>query len=86
MKNPMPPRYGCRGSAFQPGSTLIMGTEQTTPSQQRTVSLAFKASGILHCAYAPQGRKFTYRNLPQDAHLLQDREAFVRHARGLIRL
>lgn len=73
-----------QGTHFVPGSTTIDGNDQTIPVQQREVSLAFNTTGRMKRVYAPEGWTFTDPQLPAGAEWVKDRDAFIRHALGLI--
>ena len=73
-----------QGTRLLPGTSTVAGNDQTTPAQQRMVSLAFHTSGRLARAYAPTGWTFTDPALPPEARWVTDRDAFIRHALGLI--
>ncbi|MDE2597334.1 MAG: hypothetical protein KGL44_10695 [Sphingomonadales bacterium] len=76
-----------QGTAFLPGTTTVEGNETTERSpraQQRTVSLAFNTRGRMARVYAPGGWTYTDPALPPEARWVTDRDAFIRHALGLI--
>ena len=73
-----------QGTGLEPGSTVVRGNERTTPAQQRMVSLAFNTTGRIGRAYSQEGWTFTDPRLPADANWVLDRDAFIRHALGLI--
>jgi hypothetical protein len=54
------------------------------PAQQRMVSLAFNTTGRMKRVYSPEGWTFTDPQLPAGAEWVTDRDAFIRHALGLI--
>lgn len=73
-----------QGTAFEPGGTALAGTDRTTRQQQRIVSLAFGTSGDLARVYSPEGWTYTDPKLPAGAEWVLNREAFIRHALGLV--
>ena len=73
-----------QGTGMLPGTTTITGNDQTTPAQQRIVSIAFNTTGTIKRAYSSEGWTFTDPRLPPEAQWIADRDAFIRHALGLI--
>ncbi len=73
-----------QGFGMEPGTTNVAGQDQTSPAQQRMVSLAFNTTGTFRNVYSPDGWTFTDPRLPADAQWVTDRDAFIRHALGLI--
>lgn len=73
-----------QGTNLVPGTMTVEGNERTTPAQQRTVSIAYNTSGTLRRPYSAEGWTFTDPALPPDAQWVTDRDAFIRHALGLI--
>ena len=73
-----------QGSGLNPGTTMINGNEFTTKAQQREVSLAFGTRGRIARVYAKDGWTFVNPALPAGAMWVRDRDAFIRHALGLI--
>lgn len=73
-----------QGTRITPGTTLIEGNEQTTRAQQRIVSLAFNTVGNAASIYSDEGWGLTDPEVPQDQRWIFDRDAFARHALGLI--
>ncbi len=73
-----------QGLGVEPGSPTVMGNELTTRAQQRMVSLAFNTKGSFRKAYSPEGWTYVDPQLPPDAQWVGDRDAFIRHALGLI--
>jgi len=73
-----------QGTSLGTDGTTVQGNEQTAPGQQRTVSLAFNTSGRIRQVYAGGGWTFTDPQLPAGAEWVTDRDAFIRHALGLI--
>lgn len=73
-----------QGTSFAPGTTTVEGTDRTARAQQRMVSLAFDTSGDVARAYAPEGWTYADPALPPGAQWVLNREAFIRHALGLI--
>jgi hypothetical protein len=63
---------------------VVEGTDQTTRAQQRMVSLAFNTTGRMKRVYSAEGWTFTDPQLPAGAEWVTDRDAFIRHALGLI--
>jgi hypothetical protein len=72
------------GTSLESGTSVVAGNDETTPSQQRTVSIAFNTSGRFAHVYAKGGATFTDPKLPADAEWVTDRDAFIRHALKLI--
>lgn len=72
------------GRGFQPGTATIAGEGLTLKSEQRTVSLAFGTHGTFSKVYSADG--WTYANplLADNMLWVADRDAFIRHALGLI--
>jgi len=62
----------------------VIGNEQTTRAQQRMVSLAFNTRGTLRRAYTNEGWTYSDPVLPPEMQWVKDRDAFIRHALGLI--
>ncbi len=77
-------RLGMQGLGVEPGTPTVVGNERTTKAQQRMVSLAFNTKGSFRRAYSPEGWTYTDPQLGQDAQWVTDRDAFIRHALGLI--
>lgn len=77
-------RLNPQGLGVEPGTPTVVGNESTTKAQQRMVSLAFNTRGTLRRVYSPEGWTFTDPRLPPDAQWVLDRDAFIRHALGLI--
>ena len=73
-----------QGSGLEPGTNIVSGTEGTARAQQRMVSLAFHTTGRFSRVYSPDGWTFTDPKLPAGAAWVTDRDAFIRHALGLI--
>ena len=73
-----------QGTGMDPGTTTVTGNEGTTRSQQRMVSLAFHTTGRMSRVYSGDGWTFTDPQLPANATWVTDRDAFIRHALGLI--
>ena len=73
-----------QGDGLAADGRAITGTERTTPAQQRTVSLAFHTTGNMARVYAPQGWSFVDPRLPAGDQWIGNRDAFIRHALGLI--
>jgi hypothetical protein len=72
------------GNRMAPGAPTVEGEDQTTPAQQRAVSIAFNTKGRFAKVYGKEGWTFTDPRLPADAQWVTDRDAFIRHALGLI--
>lgn len=72
-----------QGTRFTPTGG-IEGNETTTRGQQRMVSLAFNTTGTFQRAYSPEGWTYADPRLPVGAEWVTDRDAFIRHALGLI--
>lgn len=73
-----------QGTHLAPDGVAMEGNSQTTLAQQRMVSMAFNTSGTLAQVYAPQGWTLVDPALPPQARWVTDRDAFIRHALGLI--
>ncbi|WP_162792373.1 hypothetical protein [Novosphingobium sp. P6W] len=73
-----------QGTSIAPGTTTVEGNENTTRAQQRMVSLAFNTTGRFKQVYSNEGWTFTDPELPAGAEWVTDRDAFIRHALGLI--
>ncbi len=73
-----------QGASFAPGGTHVEGTEQSMRAEQRTVSIAFHTKGLMARVYGKEGWTFTDPKLPPKAQWITDRDAFIRHALGLI--
>jgi len=73
-----------QGLGVEPGTPTVMGNEHTTRAQQRMVSLAFNSRGTFRKPYSPEGWTYADPQLPDDARWVLDRDAFIRHALGLI--
>lgn len=73
-----------QGNRYQPGTTVVEGNDQTTRAQQRMVSLAFNTTGSFDRVYSNEGWTFTDPELPAGSEWVLDRDAFIRHALGLI--
>jgi len=73
-----------QGTSLAPNGTAVEGTDRTTPAQQRMVSIAFNTTGRFAHVYDKQGWTFTNPALPPSALWITDRDAFIRHALGLI--
>jgi hypothetical protein len=72
------------GTRLAPGTTTVEGQDQTTPAQQRAVSIAFNTTGRFTRVYDKQGWTYADPRLPAGAQWITDRNAFIRHALGLI--
>ncbi|WP_152414806.1 hypothetical protein [Blastomonas sp. AAP53] len=77
-------RLGMQGLGVEPGTPTVIGQDRTTRAQQRMVSLAFNTRGTFRRAYSPEGWTYADPQLPPDAQWVTDRDAFIRHALGLI--
>ena len=73
-----------QGTSFGSDSTHVEGTDRTTPAQQRTVSVAFHTTGRFARVYSREGWTYTDPQLPPEAQWITNRDAFIRHALGLI--
>ncbi len=73
-----------QGTNLKPGTDIVEGNERTTPAQQRMVSIAFNTTGTTRRAYSPEGWTFADPELPPEAQWVTNRDAFIRHALGLI--
>lgn len=77
-------RLNMQGLGVEPGTPTVVGNEQTTRAQQRMVSLAFNTRGTLRRAYSNEGWTYVDPVLPPEMQWVRDRDAFIRHALGLI--
>lgn len=77
-------RLGMQGLGVEPGTPTVIGQDWSSKAQQRMVSLAFNTRGTMRRAYSPDGWTFVDPQLPQEAQWVRDRDAFIRHALGLI--
>jgi len=66
------------------GSTTVEGNDRSTKDQQRMVSLAFHTTGRVARPFSPEGWTYADPVLPPGAEWVRDRNAFIRHALGLI--
>lgn len=73
-----------QGNALAADGIEMLGGDQTTRAQQRMVSLAFDTEGRMQKVYAPGGWTYVNPQLPAGAEWVTDRDAFIRHALGLI--
>lgn len=73
-----------QGTGYVPGTNTVAGNESTLPAQQRMVSLAFGTKGRFTKVYSREGWTFADPKLPAGSEWVQDRDAFIRHALGLI--
>ncbi|MFC4255189.1 hypothetical protein GRI97_07120 [Altererythrobacter xixiisoli] len=73
-----------QGTNLVAGSNTVEGNERTTRAQQRLVSIAFNTSGHVRQAYSREGWTYSNPQLPPGAMWIKDRDAFIRHALGLI--
>ena len=72
------------GRGFEPGTATVVGEGLTTRGEQRAVSLAFNTRGSLAKVYSGEGWTYVNPRLPESALWVTDRDAFIRHALGLI--
>jgi hypothetical protein len=72
------------GRGFEPGTATVVGEGMTTRAEQRAVSLAFNTRGTFAKAYSGPGWTYANPRLPENALWVTDRDAFIRHALGLI--
>lgn len=72
------------GRGFQPGTPTIVGEGLTLKSEQRTVSLAFGTRGAFSKVYSADGWTYANPRLADNMLWVADRDAFIRHALGLI--
>jgi hypothetical protein len=72
------------GRGFEPGTATVVGEGLTTRGEQRAISLAFNTRGALTKVYSGEGWTFVNPRLPDNALWVSDRDAFIRHALGLI--
>jgi hypothetical protein len=73
-----------QGTGYAPGSDHVTGTDQAPRGWQRAVSIAIHTSGRINRVYSPEGWTFTDPRLPPQDQWITDRDAFIRHALGLI--
>jgi hypothetical protein len=62
----------------------VVGEGFTTSAEQRAVSLAFGTQGNFAKVYSPSGWSYVNPRLDGDSLWVADRDAFIRHALGLI--
>jgi hypothetical protein len=62
----------------------VVGEGFTTRGEQRAVSLAFGTRGTFGKVYSADGWTYPNPRLSDDALWVADRDAFIRHALGLI--
>ena len=72
------------GRGFEPGTATVVGEGFTTRAEQRAVSLAFGTRGTFGKVYSPDGWTFVNPRLSDEMLWVADRDAFIRHALGLI--
>ena len=72
------------GRGFEPGTSTIMGAGFTTRAEQRAVALAFGTKGSLTKVFSNEGWTYVNPRLPANAEWVIDRDAFIKHALGLI--
>jgi len=72
------------GDRLDRGTNTVNGNDTTSTAQQRAVSIAFHTTGRFAQAYAKQGLTFSDPHLPAADQWILDRDAFIRHALGLI--
>ncbi|MFM9934768.1 MAG: hypothetical protein ACKVOL_01065 [Novosphingobium sp.] len=72
------------GRGYEPGTATVVGEGLTTRAEQRAVSLAFNTRGPLAKVYSGEGWTYVNPRLPESALWVTDRDAFIRHALGLI--
>ena len=77
-------RLNMQGLGVEPGTPTVIGNEQTTRAQQRMVSHAFNTRGTLRRANTNEGWTYSDPVLPPEMQWVKDRDAFIRHALGLI--
>ena len=73
-----------QGTAFEPGTDHIAGNDTAPRAWQRAVSIAFHTTGRVGHAYSRDGWTFSDPKLPRQSEWIIDRDAFIRHALGLI--
>ncbi|WP_157083306.1 hypothetical protein [Novosphingobium lentum] len=73
-----------QGTNLAPGTVTVEGNDRTSRGQQRMVALAFHTTGRVNRVFSGEGWTFTDPQLPADARWVTDRDAFIRHALGLI--
>jgi hypothetical protein len=72
------------GRGFTPGTATIAGEGLTTRAEQRAVSLAFGTRGTFSKVYSADGWTYANPRLADEMLWVADRDAFIRHALGLI--
>lgn len=72
------------GRGFEPGTATIVGEGFTLRAEQRAVSLAFGTRGTFGKVYSSDGWTYVNPRLSDSALWVADRDAFIRHALGLI--
>lgn len=73
-----------QGLGYLPGTNHVVGTELSTRADWRAVALAFNTSGTAAHVFSREGWTFADPKLPPGAEWVKDRDAFIRHALGLI--
>jgi hypothetical protein len=74
-----------QGTGIAPSTPpTVTGNDQTTPAQQRMVSIAFNTTGPMARVYSKEGWTYTNPRLPTGSEWITDRDLFIRHALGLI--
>ena len=73
------------GRGFTPGTATIAGEGLTSRDEQRAVSLAFGTRGTFGKVYSGEGWTYSNPRLADEMLWVADRDAFIRHALGLIR-
>jgi hypothetical protein len=77
-------RLSPQGRALNPANSGVLLTDTTSRADQRMVSLAFHTTGPVARVYSSDGWTYTDPRLPAGAQWVLDRDAFIRHALGLI--
>jgi hypothetical protein len=72
------------GRGFEPGTSTVLGAGLTTRAEQRAVALAFGTKGTLAKVFSNDGWTYVNPRLPANAEWVTDRDAFIKHALGLI--
>lgn len=73
-----------QGSILVPETNRVEGAEATLRGRQRTVALAFHTTGRFARVFGTDGWTYTDPVLPPGMEWVRDRDAFIRHALGLI--
>lgn len=73
-----------QGLGVERDGRSVVGNDESTKAQQRMVALAFHTVGDKRADFLPGAWTFSDPALPPQAAWVRDRDAFIRHALGLI--